>query len=397
MNYADCMRQLPVGIFFIWLTTAVALAQSTTDFSGEWKLSAGRSDVGRLPAPPDSSLKVEQSSSTISVSAGSGDSGATKSLLYPLDGRTEKRKSGDISYSTQTKWEGAAMLANTIVSGAGNSYTIMERWKISSDGARLTIRRTIVDGRGEAESTLVYESPTAAAAAASARPAITQQQQPPTPRAEADRPTLASTTRPRQSRAEEDFVIAPGTRILLRLRNAVDTKHSAAGDRVYLETAFPVYANQQLVIPQGSYVMGTVVEAERAGKVKGKSSLNIRFDSVTLANGVTRDFRSRVGSSENAEVNEEGRIKGESGKGNDARTVATTTAAGAGVGTLAGAARGATLKGLGVGSAVGAAAGLAGVLLSRGPDVVLRPGTSVEMVLDREIRFTADELSRWGR
>ena len=398
------MHQIAAIVSIVCIAASAALAQSTTDFSGEWKLNTARSEVGRLPSPPDTFLKVEQSSSTVSVRPGTG--GTAKSLLYPLDGRTEKRKSGDISYSTQTKWEGAAMLANTIVSGEGKNYTIMERWKLSSRGTSLTIRRTIVDTRGEAESTLVYDSP------AAQRPSVTTTKTPsdtvvpsagdPVPaqkQAETapERPTLAASTRPGPNRTDEDFVIASGTRILLRLRNAVDTKHSAAGDRVYLETAYPVYANQQLIIPERSYVMGTVVEAERAGKVKGKSSLNIRFDSVTLPNGVTRDFRSRVGSSDGSQVSEEGRIKGESGRGDDARTVATTTAAGAGIGTLAGAARGATLKGLGIGSAAGAAVGLAGVLLSRGADVILRPGTSVEMVLDRDIHFTADELTRWGR
>lgn len=380
-------------IFFLCFTAATALAQSSTDFSGDWKLNPGRSELGRLPTPPEISLKVDQSTSTITVSANSGDSATPKTLLYPLDGRTEKRKSGDISYSTQTKWEGAAMLSNTIVAGGGKNHTIMERWKLSSNGATLTIRRTLVDSRGETEALLVYENP-------SAHPAVTRQQAPPTttttPAEIPTRPTLAVATRP-STRADDDFVVAAGTRMLLHLRNAVDTKHSATGDRVYLQTSYPVFVNQQLVIPQGSYVMGTVVESERAGKVKGRAALNIRFDSVTLPNGVTRDFRSRVGSADSAQTDEEGRIKGESGKGNDARTVATTTAAGAGIGTLAGAAKGAPLKGLGIGSAAGAAAGLIGVLMTRGPDVILRPGTSVEMVLDRDIRFNADELSRWVR
>ena len=385
------MRRFIAIICFISLTASAALAQSTTDFSGEWKLNPSRSEIGRLPSPPDTLLKVEQSASSISVWASDGPTGAPKLLLYPLDGRTEKSISGDASRSTQTKWEGTALLANTIVTIAGKNYTLMERWKLASSGSTLTIRRTVVDARGEAESTLVYESPTAPAA----RPSLTQQQPPPANEMPT-RPTLASArSAPRPT--GDDFVIASGTRVLLHLRNAVDTKHSAAGDRVYLETSYPVFVNQQLVIPQGSYVMGTVVESQRAGKVKGKAALNIRFDSITLANGVTRDFRSRVSSADGAEVSEEGRIKGESGKGNDARTVATTTAAGAGIGTIAGAAKGAPLKGLGIGSAAGAAAGLAGVLLSRGPDVVLRPGTSVEMVLDRDIRFTADELARWGR
>ncbi len=393
LNYAESMPKTLASIFFLcftflFLTTAASLAQSSTDFSGEWKLNPGRSELGRLPTAPATSLKVDQSTSTITVSTNSADASAPKMLLYPLDGRTEKRKSGDISYSTETKWEGAAMLANTIVAGGGKNQTIMERWKLSSSGATLTIRRTLVDSRGETEALLVYENPTA-------HPAVTQQPAPP-PAEIATRPTLAVATKP-STRADDDFVVAAGTRMLLHLRNSVDTKHSTAGDRVYLQTSYPVFVNQQLVIPQGSYVMGTVVESERAGKVKGRAALNIRFDSVTLPNGVTRDFRSRVGSADSAQTDEEGRIKGESGKGNDARTVATTTAAGAGIGTLAGAAKGAPLKGLGVGSAAGAAAGLIGVLMTRGPDVILHAGTSVEMVLDRDIRFNADELSRWVR
>ena len=40
----------------------------------------------------------------------------------------------------------------------------------------------------------------------------------------------------------------------------------------------------------------------------------------------------------------------------------------------------------------GAAAGLVGVLLSRGPDAVLAKGTTLEMVLDRQIIFDETEL-----
>ena len=37
-----------------------------------------------------------------------------------------------------------------------------------------------------------------------------------------------------------EFVVEPQTRIPLILINSVSTKHSAEGDRVYLETAFPI-------------------------------------------------------------------------------------------------------------------------------------------------------------
>jgi hypothetical protein len=57
-------------------------------------------------------------------------------------------------------------------------------------------------------------------------------------------------------------------------------------------------------------------------------------------------------------------------------------------GVLIGSAAGHPLTGLGV----GAAAGVAAVLMAKNKDVVLPRGTSVEMVLDRDISYTAAEL-----
>jgi type IV secretion system protein VirB10 len=48
--------------------------------------------------------------------------------------------------------------------------------------------------------------------------------------------------------------------------------------------------------------------------------------------------------------------------------------------------------GAGIGAAAGATAGLLGVLLSRGPDIVLSKGSTVEMVLDRPLEFSPSEL-----
>jgi type IV secretion system protein VirB10 len=149
-----------------------------------------------------------------------------------------------------------------------------------------------------------------------------------------------------------------------------------------------------LLIPRGSYVTGTVTESKEAGRVKGKAALNLRFDNLTLPNGVTRDFRSRAASAD-ARGNldrSEGRIEGEGNKAGDIKTVGETTAAGAGIGTIAGAATGHYGLGAGIGAAAGAAAGLAGVLSSRGAGVVLPPGTTMELVLDRDLRFTSEDM-----
>jgi type IV secretion system protein VirB10 len=194
----------------------------------------------------------------------------------------------------------------------------------------------------------------------------------------------------------KQVVVDPGTRIPLSLINSVSTKSAAEGDRVYLESVFPVLIDGRIVIPPGSYVAGTVTRVKRPGRVKGRGELYLRFDSLTLPNGVTRDFRARMGSLDGRASEEldrtEGKIQSEGNKGGDARTVGEATAAGASVGAIAGSINGSTGMGAGIGAAAGAAAGLAGVFLSRGPEAVLARGTTLEMVLDRPMTFEESEL-----
>ena len=193
-----------------------------------------------------------------------------------------------------------------------------------------------------------------------------------------------------------DYVIAPGTHIPLGLINSVSTKNAAEGDRVYLQTVFPILNNGRIVIPPGSWVAGTVTEVKRPGRVKGRGELYIRFDTLTLPNGVTRDLRSRMDGMDASSTGEldrtEGKVKSEGNKAGDMKTVAETTGAGASVGAIAGNAMGHGMTGLGAGAAAGLAGGLIYVLASRGPDAVISKGSTVEMVLDRPIVLKQNDV-----
>jgi len=198
-----------------------------------------------------------------------------------------------------------------------------------------------------------------------------------------------------------EFTVNTGTKVPLSLINSVSTKHSAEGDRVYLETVFPVLVNGRIVVPVGSYVAGTVTQIKKPGRAKGRGELYVRFDSLTLPNGVTRDFRGRIGSMDGNTKNEldraEGKVTSEGNKTGDARTVGESAAAGASVGAVVGgAAKGSYGMGAGIGAAAGATAGMIGVLLSRGPDAVLTRGMTLEMVLDRSLTFDENELNFSG-
>ena len=195
----------------------------------------------------------------------------------------------------------------------------------------------------------------------------------------------------------QTYTIETGTRIPLALISSVSTKSSSPGDRIYLETAFPIVNGNHIVIPTGSYVTGTVTEVKRPGKIKGRGQLYVRFDSITLPNGVTREFRSRLGSVDARSGEKldqsEGQVIADSNKGGDAKTVATGGISGASVGTIAGSAAGHAGSGTLIGSAAGVVGGLAAVLFTRGPEAELSKGSTVEMILDRPLTFAADEVN----
>ena len=374
------MRVIAIILFAIQLATA-----QTGGFSGTWKLNPSKSDFRGMPDPPADILRAEESATSLKLT-GLTQAGATsaKPVNYPLDGSSAK--SGD--WNIATKWEGTALLVSTLVSGPQN-YSILERWKVDNGGSRLTINRTVVRATGQQEYVLLYDNANVAAPGLAVREEAIRQDN--ARQGERAWPKAAESEAKAEAR---EFVLEPGTRILLRLTNSVNTKNTTPGARIYLETAVPVYSQGKLVIPRGSYVMGTVTESQRAGRVKGKSALNLRFETLTLPNGVSRDFRSRPGSVDskgNLDASE-GRIKGEGNKGGDAKTTAQTAGAGAGIGGLIGAATGHAGMGAGVGAAAGAVGGLIGAMSTRGPDVVLPSGTTMELVLDRELKFTTDEL-----
>jgi hypothetical protein len=380
MSLHRCLAALWLLTFFLF-TAPLSAADPDRDFSGKWTLDTGSSRLQGLDIPAEPAFTIVQQETAIRCSTNAS---------YSLDGSETKYRVGGSRHSSAVKWEGNALLINTLVLGPPD-YTVMDRWKLSRDYATLTITRQVMRGSRETEGVLVYRGEGWQAAPALPPPA----EAPPTATvtAEAPRPILM---RPeaRAPRAPQSAVIVPaGTRIALALRNAVDTKHSKEGDRVYLETIYPVAAGGQIVIPAGSFVNGTVTISKPAGKAKGKGELFIRFDSLTLPNGATRDFRSRLGSAEGTTVDrEEGKVSGERDTGHDVRRVATTTGMGASIGGLAGAASGHAIQGVGVGAAIGAAAGLASILLKGGPEATLRRGTTLEMILDRDISFTDSEL-----
>jgi type IV secretory pathway VirB10-like protein len=191
--------------------------------------------------------------------------------------------------------------------------------------------------------------------------------------------------------AKPTVVIPAGTKVALSLKQAISTKTAKEGDPVYAVTNFPVAQDNRIIIPPGTYVQGKISHIQRGGHVKGRAELMIHFTSLIYPNGYTvllPGALENVPGAEHATTNgSEGTVRQDSDTGKKVETAAKTAGAGAAIGGITDG-----WKGAGIGAGIGAGVGAAIGMLSRGADVRLEPGTSVEMVIQRDVALDASRL-----
>ncbi len=209
--------------------------------------------------------------------------------------------------------------------------------------------------------------------------------------------TAGADNLPKQNEA---VTVPAETRIPLELQNAISSKTAYVGQAIYCRTIYPITVDNRIVIPVGSYVKGAITQVVKPGRIRGKARLGLRFDSLTLPNGVTQPLRATLsafaGNGKEGFNRREAKIEGQSTKGKDAGRVAQATVTGAEIGTIAGVSSHSSLKGLGIGSAAGAAAGAIWVLAGRGKQIYLPPGTNLELQLAAPLEFAHDQLDFRG-
>lgn len=191
--------------------------------------------------------------------------------------------------------------------------------------------------------------------------------------------------------APAQLMIPAGTKVPLALKQALSTKNAREGDAVYAETTFPVVFNDRVVIPAGTYVQGKISHVQRAGRVKGRAEVLMHFTTLIYPSGYTVVLPGAVeqvpGAEKTAVKDQEGTIRQDSQTGQKVGTVASTAGTGAVVGALSDGGKGA-LIGAGVGGAVGTAI----AMLTRGNDVRMEAGTTLEMVIQREVPLDSSRI-----
>jgi len=194
---------------------------------------------------------------------------------------------------------------------------------------------------------------------------------------------------PPVSFAVSDNVIPEKTRITLQLNKHLSTKSNSEGDPFTAVVTTPVLLGDKIVIPKGSEVTGSVSRIIRPGRFKGKAVMNILFQSINIpGRGQLPIVASlaRVGSEGSGVVHAEGTMEGDSSVGSDIGKVIIPGAVGAGIGGLAGGGQGAA-----IGTGIGTAIGLATVFATRGKDIEVPRGSTLDIVLDKPLVLPPEE------
>jgi hypothetical protein len=153
------------------------------------------------------------------------------------------------------------------------------------------------------------------------------------------------------------LTVKPGTFVTVRVNQFLSSDRNQAGDAFSATLARPLVVNGVIVAQRGETVGGWVVEAKKAGLVKGVSRLALELTDLTLVDGQQVPIHTQLS----------GR-NGPTSVGRDASAVAGTTALGAAVGAAADWGKGAA-----IGAGAGAIAGTLGVLLTRGRPTEIYP------------------------
>jgi hypothetical protein len=189
--------------------------------------------------------------------------------------------------------------------------------------------------------------------------------------------------------AASDTVLPEKTRITLQLNNKLSTRVNSEGDAFTAYVTAPVLIGDKIVIPKGSVVTGSISRIIRPGRFKGKAVLNVLFQSIEIpGRGQVPIAASlaRMDADGEAGIRSEGTVVGEGSEGNDIGRVVMPGIVGAGVGTLAGGGKGAA-----IGGGIGAAIGLAAVFATRGKEIEVPRGSTLDITLDKPLAIPPEE------
>ena len=180
-------------------------------------------------------------------------------------------------------------------------------------------------------------------------------------------PILTVDAQTRSRRAPRPLVPA-GTQLRVRLNDTLSSKDSRVGDRFTATVVNPSRYDE-------ATVNGRIRSIRKSGRVKGRTTMTLAFDSIRLADGrsgVMRGEVLRIYDSDSTKVDEEGRVQSGSRGKQTLKRSGIGAVAGAVIGGIAGGGKGAA-----IGTIVGGAAGAGSIAVDGSKELKLESGTEM--------------------
>ncbi len=174
------------------------------------------------------------------------------------------------------------------------------------------------------------------------------------------------------SAAEQEVTVPAGTVLHLRMENTVGSDISRVEEPVRADVTRSVVVHGRTVVPAGSVVRGNVIGVRKAGHLRQRSMVTVRFSELK-PRGEEDQFRIRTRAWS---------AVGPSLTSRDTKGIALPAAGGAIIGAIIGGG-----KGAGIGAAAGGGAGAARLMVTRGKDVRVPNGSLVAVRLTQPARL----------
>jgi hypothetical protein len=172
------------------------------------------------------------------------------------------------------------------------------------------------------------------------------------------------------AQTSSQLTLPPGTRISIRLAQALDTRHDRPGTPFIGHVAAPVMREGVVVLPRGAVCRGRLVESRPSGRLKGRAVMSLSLDSIDL-----RGRRYDV-------VTTDPTIVSKGHKRRNLLLIGGGAATGAGIGAIAGGGVGA-----GIGAGAGACAGTVSAVITGKRNLHLAPETRLVFALRQPVRI----------
>ncbi|HUV12272.1 MAG TPA: hypothetical protein VMY18_01450 [Acidobacteriota bacterium] len=164
--------------------------------------------------------------------------------------------------------------------------------------------------------------------------------------------------------------VPSGTSIQVRLAQPLSSKTNQSGQTFETTLENDLVVDGQLVAPEGSRLMGTVVDAKASGKVKGRAQMSITLSQL-LVDSDSYDLDTGTLS-----------FEADSTAKKDAGRIGIGAGAGAIIGAIAGGGKGAA-----IGTAIGAGAGTGVTLATSGKEVEFPVEQLFEFRLEKSVEM----------